>query len=137
MLFSKRLLAASMTLVAATAEAGQPHAAALVQRRDDDKPSQSALQEVEAERKIYEAASYLLFEGHGISNGNISHGNLTTRQSRPGGSTLQRGLNMYYTPPGFQSNTGMHYANVSVNGEDGNIMFLGQWPYTLWTFNGR
>ncbi|KXT04259.1 hypothetical protein AC578_7936 [Pseudocercospora eumusae] len=124
MLFSKQLLAASMTLVAATAEAGQSHATA-VQRRNDDKPSQSALQEVESERKIYEAASYLLFEGHGLGNGNTSRGNLTTRQLRPGGSTLQRGLSMYYTPPGFQSNIGMHYANVSVSGEDDNIMFLG------------
>ncbi|KXT18928.1 hypothetical protein AC579_3573 [Pseudocercospora musae] len=121
MLFSKRLLAASITLVAATAEAGQ----SLVQPRKDDKPSQSALQEVESERKIYETASYLLFEGHGPGSGNVSRGNLTTRQLRPGGSSLQRGLNMYYTPPGFQSNIGMHYANVSVGGEDDNIKFLG------------
>ncbi|KAF7187414.1 hypothetical protein HII31_11303 [Pseudocercospora fuligena] len=125
MLFSKRLLAASMTLLAATAEAGQSHVMALVQPREGEKASHSALQEVESERKIYEAASYLLFEGHGVSNGNVSRGNLTTRQSRPGGSTLQRGLNMYYTPPGFQSNVGMHYANVSVSGDDGNIKFLG------------
>ncbi|EME87266.1 uncharacterized protein MYCFIDRAFT_75132 [Pseudocercospora fijiensis CIRAD86] len=125
MLFSKRLLAAGMILVAATAEAGHSHAAALVRPRKDDTASQSALQEVEAERKIYEAASYLLFEGHGLGSGNVSRSNLTTRQVRPGGSTLQRGLNMYYTPPGFQSNNGMHFVNVSVSGEDDNIMFLG------------
>lgn len=125
MLVGKRILAVLLTLHAHSASARLIHATASIQSRDDQKPSEASLQEVESERQIYEAASYLQFEGNDIHSGEEIPDITSRTQSQPIDSTLRNSSSIYYVPPGFQPNANMHYANLSIGGSNTDVKVLG------------